>query len=81
MVIKVYVSCCGADKAIAAVEEAVKQAGVEARVEIVKELAEIAKAGIMSTPAIKIDDQLVASGRVPKVPDLVSWIMNAASRA
>ncbi|MDH7601335.1 MAG: thioredoxin family protein [Armatimonadota bacterium] len=81
MVIKVYVSCCGADKAIAAVEEAVKQAGVEARVETVKDLAEMAKAGIMSTPAIKIDDQLVASGRVPKVAELVTWIMNAASRA
>ncbi len=80
MVIKVYVSCCGGDKAIAAVEEAVKQAGVEARVEIVKDLAEMAKAGIMSTPAIKIDDQLVVSGRVPKVPDLVSAMMNAAAR-
>ncbi|MCL6630345.1 MAG: thioredoxin family protein [Armatimonadetes bacterium] len=81
MVIKVYVACCGADKAIAAVEEAVKQAGVEARVEIVKDFAEIAKAGIMSTPAIKIDDQLVASGRVPKIPDLVSRMIDAASRA
>lgn len=81
MIIKVYVACCGADKAIATVEEAVKQAGVEAHVETVKDFAEIAKAGIISTPAIKIDDQLVASGRVPKVSDLVSWIMNAASRA
>lgn len=80
MVIKVYVSCCGGDKAIAAVEEAVKQAGIEARVETVKDLAEMAKAGIMSTPAIKIDDKLVASGRVPKVPDLVSAMMNAVAR-
>lgn len=80
MVIKVYVSCCGSDKAIAAVEEAVKQAGVEARVETVKDLAEMAKAGIMSTPAIKIDDKLVASGRVPKVSDLISAMMNAIAK-
>jgi len=80
MVIKIYVTCCGGDKAIAAVEEAVKQAGVEARVETVKDLAEMAKAGIISTPAIKIDDQLVASGRVPKVPDLVSAMMNAVAK-
>jgi hypothetical protein len=79
MVIKVYVSCCGGDKAIAAVDEAVKQAGVEARVETVKDLAEIAKAGVMATPAIKIDDRLVASGRVPKVADLVSWMVDAAA--
>ncbi|MGV8124797.1 MAG: thioredoxin family protein [Candidatus Xenobiia bacterium LiM19] len=50
MVIKVYVSCCGAEKAIAAVDEAVKKAGVEAQVEIVKDFAEIAKVGIMSPP-------------------------------
>ncbi|MCE5322550.1 thioredoxin family protein [bacterium] len=80
MVIKVYVSCCGGDKAIAAVEEAIKQAGVEAHVETVKDLAEMAKAGIMSTPAIKIDDKLVASGRVPKVPDLVSAMMSAVTK-
>jgi len=80
MVIKVYVSCCGADKAVAAVDEAVKQAGVEAQVEVVKDLAQMAQAGIMSSPAIKINDRLVVSGRVPRVPDLVSWLVDAAAR-
>ncbi|MHC9545024.1 MAG: thioredoxin family protein [Vulcanimicrobiota bacterium] len=80
MVIKVYVSCCGAEKAIAAVDEAIKKAGVEAQVAIVKDLAEIAKAGIISTPAIKINDRTVASGRVPKVQDLVGWLADAAAK-
>ena len=79
MVVKVYVSCCGGDKAVAAVNEAVRQAGVEAQVEVVHDLAELVKAGVMSPPAIKIDDRLVASGRVPKVPDLVGFLTSAAA--
>ncbi len=80
MLIKVYVSCCGGDKAVAAVNEAAKQAGVEAQVEEIHDLAEVTKAGIVSTPAIKINDRLVASGRVPKVPDLVRLLTEAAAR-
>ncbi len=78
MVIKLYLSCCGGDKAIAAVDAAVKQAGIEAQVETVEDLAEIARAGVMSTPAIQIDGRLVASGRVPKVADLARLLSEAA---
>jgi hypothetical protein len=81
MVIKVYVSCCGGDKAVAAVEEALKQAKVEAQIEVVDDLKELMKAGVMSPPAIRINDRLVASGRVPKVPDLVSWLVDAATES
>lgn len=78
MVIKLYLSCCGGDKAIAAVEAAVKQAGVEAQVQTVEDLADIARAGVMSTPAIQVDGRLVASGRVPKVADLARLLAEAA---
>jgi hypothetical protein len=81
MVIKVYVSCCGGDKAVAAVEEALKQTKVEARIEVVDDLKEVMKAGVLSPPAIRINDRMVASGRVPKVPDLVKWLVDAASKA
>jgi hypothetical protein len=81
MVIKVYVSCCGGDKAVSAVEEALKQAGIEAQIDVVSDLKELMKAGVMSPPAIKINDRLVVSGRVPKVPDLVSWLVDAAARS
>ncbi len=80
MVIKVYVSCCGGDKAVAAVEEALKQAKVEAQIEVVDDLKELMKAGVLSPPAIRINDRMVASGRVPKVPDLVNWLVEAGAR-
>ena len=66
MVIKVYVSCCGGDKAVAAVEEALKQAKVEAQIEVVDDLKELMKAGVLSPPAIRINDRMVAGGRVPE---------------
>ncbi len=79
MVIKVYVSCCGGNKAVAAVEEALKQAGIEAQIDVVSDLKELMKAGVLSPPAIRINDRMVASGRVPKVPDLVNWLADAAA--
>lgn len=74
-----YVSCCGGDKAVAAVEKALKQAGMEAQIDVVSDLKEMMKAGVMSPPAIRINERLVASGRVPKVPDLVNWLADAAA--
>lgn len=80
MIVKVYVSCCGGDKVLDTVNEAIRLSGTDAQVETVKDLAEVAKAGIMSTPAIKINNKLVASGRVPKVQDLVTLLTNAAAK-
>ncbi len=81
MSITVYLSCCGGDKMIAVVEQAMKQAGIEGQVDIVKDFPSIAKAGIVSLPAIKIDGRLVASGRVPAVSQLVRELINAQASA
>jgi len=78
MVIRLYLSCCGGDKAIAAVEAAVKQAGVPAQIEVVEDLVAMARAGVMSTPAVEIDGRLVASGSVPRVADLANLLAQAA---
>ena len=78
MLITVYMSCCGGDKILAAVTEAVRLSGIDAQVETVKDFAEIAKAGIISTPAIKINNRLVVSGRVPKAQILAALLTDAA---
>ncbi len=77
MIVKVYLSCCGGDKVVEVVKEAVRLAGVDAQIETVSDFMEVAKAGIMSTPAIKIDNKVVVSGRVPKVEDLVKFLQAA----
>ena len=81
MVVKVYMSCCGGDKVLDAVNEAIRLSGIDAQVETVKDMAETARAGVMSTPAIKVGNRLIASGRIPKVHDLAALLTKAAKEA
>ncbi len=50
--------------------DALAVTGVAATVEKVTDFAEIASYGVMSTPALVIDDQVVVSGRVPKTDEI-----------
>ena len=50
--------------------QAVNLLGLDAEIEKVTDYAAIASYGIMSTPALVIDDQVVLTGRVPKVAEL-----------
>jgi len=80
MMVKVYQSCCGGEKVLDTVNEAIRLSGTVAKVETVNDMIEVAKAGIISTPAITINNRVVASGRVPKVQDLVTILINAAAK-
>lgn len=61
------------------VREAVERAGVEAEIAHVKDIGEIAKAGVLMTPAIAINGKVVVSGKVPEVAEVVSHITTAPS--
>jgi small redox-active disulfide protein 2 len=58
--------------------EALRALGVEALVDKITDYGEIASFGVMSTPALAIDDQVVLAGRVPTVDELVDLIQNAS---
>jgi small redox-active disulfide protein 2 len=47
--------------------EAIESLGVDAEVEEVSDLGEIVRRGIMATPALVIDDELVMAGHVPSI--------------
>jgi hypothetical protein len=79
VIVKIFLLCCGGDRAVEAVKEAVRQSGIDAKIEIVTNLAEAAKAGVFSNIAIKINNRIVGSGRVPSVQDLVTALTKAAS--
>jgi small redox-active disulfide protein 2 len=53
-----------------AAHDAVEQLGLEADFEKVTDPGEIASWGVMATPALVIDDEVVLSGRVPNVEDI-----------
>ena len=64
---------CGRCHALEArTTQAVAELGLDATVEAVTAFAEIARHGIMTTPALVVDDRVVVAGRVPEVSELVS---------
>ena len=51
-------------------KKALEETGVEAEIVKVEDMAEIAKAGIMSTPAIGIEGEVKIKGRVATVDEI-----------
>jgi small redox-active disulfide protein 2 len=59
----------------AAAREAVASTGVEAEFRKVTEYADIAARGVMNTPGLIIDGQIVSTGRVPSADDIAAWLL------
>lgn len=57
--------------------EALDQLGMEATVEKVEDYAEIMGYGVMSTPGLVVDDQVLVSGRVPKPAEIKQLLTSA----
>ena len=57
-------NCVNLEKAT---RQAVSELGLEATIEKVTDYAEIAGYGIMRTPGLVVDEEVVLSGRVPTV--------------
>jgi small redox-active disulfide protein 2 len=68
----------------AALEKRTRQAlaglGLEATVEKVTDYGQIAGYGVMSTPGLIVDEQLLVQGRVPTVAALSDLLAEAAGR-
>jgi len=60
-------------------KEAVSELGIEATVEKVEDYPTIVGYGVMSTPALVIDEKLVLSGRVPRTSEVRELITAAQS--
>ncbi|MBF0495209.1 MAG: TM0996/MTH895 family glutaredoxin-like protein [Deltaproteobacteria bacterium] len=56
------------------VKDAVAAAGVEAKIEKVSDIMEIAKYGVFLTPAVIVDGEVKVSGKVPKKEEVAAWI-------
>ena len=78
MKIKVLGSGCANCKTLEKrTAQAVNLLGMDADIEKVTDYAAIAAYGVMSTPALVIDEQVVLAGRVPKVAELQTLLTGA----
>ena len=75
MKIKVLGSGCSKCEALLAVtKEAVQHLGIDAEIEYVTDFAQIARYGVMSPPALVVDEQVVSAGRVLKASQIESFL-------
>lgn len=56
--------CKNCTKLMANAEAAVKELDIEANLEKVEDYAEIARLGVLKTPGLVIDDEVVSEGKV-----------------
>ena len=66
--------CANCTKAENIVKEAVAEAGVEVKISKITDFAEMAKLGVLSTPAIVIDGEIKCVGKVPSKNEVMEWI-------
>jgi len=66
--------CASCAKAEQVVKEAIAEAGVAVEVEKVVDFAEMAKLGVLSTPAVVVDGEVKCVGKVPAKNEVPSWV-------
>ena len=81
MEIKVLgVGCAKCKKLYEEAQKAVAQSGVEASLTKVEKIDEIQKYGVLMTPALVVDGEVKCAGRVPPIPEMISWMTTAATK-
>jgi small redox-active disulfide protein 2 len=56
------------------VKNAVASSGVNATVEKITDVMEIAGYGVFGTPAVVVDGEVKSVGKIPKQEEVLSWI-------
>ncbi|MBZ2166429.1 thioredoxin family protein [Methanobacterium spitsbergense] len=75
MKIIIYGTGCSKCKAVEkAVKEVVDKLGADAEIVKIEELDKILEAGILSTPALAIDNEIKVTGRIPTSSEIEKWI-------
>jgi len=66
--------CAKCEKAEKIVREAVLEAGVDATVEKISDMMQIAGYGVFATPSVVVDGEVKCTGKVPKKDEILSWL-------
>ena len=66
--------CAKCTEVFRVVTEAVAESGKPVDVEKISDMQEFMKYGVFSTPAVVVDGQVKAVGKVPSKKDVLGWI-------
>jgi small redox-active disulfide protein 2 len=66
--------CCRCQDTADLVRAEAAKLGIEVEIEKVIDVAEIARAGVISTPGVMIEGRLVHAGGLPKPADVQNWL-------
>jgi len=66
--------CANCSKTEKIVKEAVAASGIDAKIYKITDFAEMAKLGVLSTPAVIIDGRIMCAGKVPSKNEVMDWI-------
>jgi small redox-active disulfide protein 2 len=65
--------CANCKRTLALIEEVAKAKGIEVELEKVEDIAAIMSYGVMSTPGVVIDGEVVHAGGVPDRMSIEGW--------
>ena len=66
--------CCKCENLLEAVKEAVAEKAINAEIECITDIAKIMEYGIMSTPALMVDNKVVSMGRILKTKEVLKYL-------
>ncbi len=66
--------CAKCSKTEKLVQEAIKETGVNAIVEKITDMMQIASYGVFGTPSVIVDGEVKCTGKVPKKADIKKWL-------
>ena len=67
-------SCKCGHKSAEQIAEMIRNMRNDAQISIVDDMMEVIKYGVMSTPAIVVDEKVIHIGSVPKEDELKKWL-------
>ena len=70
--------CARCEQTEKLVRQAIRETGVDARVEKVADVKTIAGYGVMLTPAVVVDGEVKCVGKIPKKDEIKAWLDEAA---
>lgn len=66
--------CAKCSKTEKLVREVVNEKGIDATIEKVTDMMQIASYGVFGTPSVLVDGEVKCTGKVPKKKDIETWL-------